>query len=315
MSGLPHPGGPKAPPSMVPVVVDPWTLPTGPHMVPAGSSFLIDKPLNAEGLKVALKPIQGVTPSGLLGGKAGIVLQCPPLDAFAVSYAHSHNDYETLSAQQSRKGVPQLATIQFQTLAVDVASYAVNQDAPSPEAMTARLRALCLSGEPFLLDAYHTHHGHTPELPGGSEWRGYVTLRQFTATEKAGEGDARYLDVAFTEYRVPKQANTKKRDSPPTTVRLYWDGYAVDAGGRELANPPLVQLTLAWLARHYYHAPHLAQRLGQANSLGNWGATDPLIKHPRFKKLKKGAFNKIRIPAEANLPRAHNSSAHGVSKG
>jgi hypothetical protein len=255
-----------------------------------------------EGLRIRLEPIPYLTKKGLLPTPNGIALQCPPLEQFHVVYGHSHQDYDTLKRQQSRAGVPQLATIQFDTLVLDYAPWTVNLNAPSVGKTRTLLRALCLSGTPFRLLCVHpyAHDLHTPP-----EWDGFVTLRQFTATEKAGEGDARYFNVSFVEYHEPTQARKGKgrpaRGQKATKVKLYWDGGAVDADGNRLGNPPLVPITLSLLAKHFYHAPSLAHKLGDANKLGNWGATDPLIKHPRWKHLRRGKFAVIKIPTKNTL--------------
>jgi hypothetical protein len=269
---------------------------------------------DAEGMRIILQPIPFLTEKGLLPTPDGVVLQCPPLDQFAVAYSHSHNDYETFKRQQSRAGVPQLATISFDTLVVDWGTYAVNQRAVTEERTlkdtTNRLKRLCLSGTPFQLIATHVHHPQKAKnLHKHAEWFGNVTLRQFTVTEKAGEGDARYLNVAFTEYREATQPKKGKgrpgSAAPPTKVKLYWDGHATDEKGNRLANPPQRPVTLAFLAKHFYKKPELAHRLGQANKLGNWGANDPLINHPRWKHLKRNKFHIIKIPRKSHLPGKH----------
>lgn len=265
----------------------------------------------AEGMRVLLEPIPGLTKAKLLP-RRGFMFQLPPLEEFTVNYAHSHTDYETLEAQQSRAGVPELATIQFSTLVMDDDRFDVNPLAATVENATEKLRDICLSGTPFLLTAAHQlpsgGYSNWNETFAGPEVQFPATLRSLAVTEKAGEGDARYLNVSFVEYRDAEQPAAGKgaaaKTTPPTTVKLYWDGHAVDAAGRKLADPPLRPVTLAYLAKKFYKDPGLAQRLGQANSLGNWGASDALMLHPRFKVLKEGKYGKLKIPSKAKLPRA-----------
>lgn len=258
-----------------------------------------------EGLRVKLDPIQGMSTPGLLDD-AGLLFQCPPTDEFSVDVSHSHTDYETLDLQHSRKGVPQLQTVSFDTLVVDYGLYVIDDDAPEIEVISETLKLICLSGDPFLLTAAHAlpPRGYTSwsAALAGPEVQWPATLRSLRITEKAGEGDARYLNVNFVEYRPPVQQRQelgKKRPGGrtfPTTARLFADGTARDASDHVLGTPLTDPVTLASLATYFYGDAARGADIQRANGLGDWGRNDPLIFHTKYRKLKSQTPAKLTIP-------------------
>ncbi|MET0604403.1 MAG: hypothetical protein ABW167_20625 [Baekduia sp.] len=274
-----------------------------------------------EGLRVKLDPIEGLSTPGLLDD-AGLLFQCPPMDEFSVDVAHSHTDYETLDLQHSRKGVPQLETVSFDTLVVDYGLYVVDDDAPEVEEVSQTLKLICLSGDPFMLTAAHA-------LPprGFSSWSAALagpevqwpaTLRSLRITEKAGEGDARYLNVNFVEYRPPvqkRQALGKARPGGrkfPTVARLYADGTARDSNDHVLGKALVDPVTLASLATFFYGDAARGADIQRANGLGNWGRNDALILHPKYRKLKSLTPAKLTIP-KPSAPLLTSSSAQATT--
>jgi hypothetical protein len=266
---------------------------------------------STEGMHVIMEELFGVTPKDLIPD-GGLLFQCPPLDEFSVDYAHGHTDYETIENQHSRKGVPQLATVTFDTLVVDYARFAVDQDAAEIETIRDTLKEVCLSGEPFLLTAAHQlpprGYSNWSLVIGGPEVQMPATLRSLKVTEKAGEGDARYLAVSFVEYREPTLTRTttgKKRSGGkttfPTTVVLYGSGRTKWVRGTTLVDVPFVQpplrpLTLGVLAKNFYGDSSRWRGIARANNIVSWGANDALITHPRFSALKDDVGIKILIP-------------------
>lgn len=258
-----------------------------------------------DGLRVFLEPIPGQSARGILD-TAGLLFQCPPLDEFSVDYAHSHTDYETLDNQHSKKGVPQLRTASFSTLVVDYGLYVVNDDAPEIEVVTDTLLKLTEAGDPFLLTVAHAlpprGYANWSLTLAGPELQMPATLRTLKVTEKAGEGDARYLDVAFSEYRDPVQSRSalgKRRAggrSFPTTARLFADGTCRDEAGNAIGAPPQRPVTLYELARYFYGDSGAAADIQRANGLGSWGRSDALILAPRYKRLGGRTPAKIAIP-------------------
>lgn len=259
----------------------------------------------SEGLHVLLEPIPGVSTPGLLDAP-GLLFQCPPLDEFSIDYGHSHTDYDTLDSQHSRKGVPQLTTATFDTLVVDYGLFVIDDEAPEIEVITDTLRLVCQAGDPFLLTVAHAlpprGYANWSLTLAGPELQVPATLRTVRVSEKAGEGDARYLNVGFVEYRSPTQARSglgKKRAGGrkfPTTARLFADGTCRDESDRKIANPPTRPVTLSELARHFYGDTARAVDIQRANNLGGWGRTDALIQAPRYRKLRGSAFAKLAIP-------------------
>lgn len=256
-----------------------------------------------EGMKVEIRSIPGLSREDIIPDE-GLLFQCPPLDEFAQDHAHSHTDYETINNQHSHKGVPQLSTVQFDTLVVDQGSFTIDPDPLTIEEYTDILKLICLAGDPFLLTAAH-------QLPpagfvnwslslAGPELQMPATLRSLRIAERSGEPDARYLNVAFSEYRDPfvKTALLGRRPGGkkfPTTAYLYWDGHATDADGRLLTSVSK-PLTLALLARYFYHDTAAARPIARANDISGWGVEDPLINYRTFRSMRIGTRMKIDIP-------------------
>lgn len=256
------------------------------------------------GLRVHLSSVPGITEGGLL--TTPFVFQCPPMDEFSVDYSFSHADYDTATAGQfSRPGGLQLRTTSFDTLFVDFASFAITEDFPPIEDMTADLIELCETGSPFLLTVAH-------QLPPGgfSNWgltlagpelQMYATLRTVRVTERAGEGDARYSNVSFVEYRDPvvatfrlgKQVKRPGGKTFPRGVTMGPDGKGVTDKGFLLQDV----LTLSSLARSFYGKAEGAKWIAAANGLTDWGSNTPLIQHVRFGPNNRPIGGKLTIPA------------------
>lgn len=260
-----------------------------------------------EGMAVTLKTIPKVTGKGLLPAR-GLTFQCPPTDAFTVAYAHTHTEYDTMAGRQYSRGMTaQLATVSFDTLVIDYATWVLLDDAPTVETYTTTLRDLVNSGDPFWFTASHEGRigaGSVSLTDFGPEVHMMATLRNLQVSEKAGEGDTRYLNCEFHQYRQAFVQDKKKgkgsvgaRDWPQYAY-LYGSGRGTESGGAQIVKSGL---TLARLAKHYYHDASLAQQIASANGFGTFGSNDDLTKLPRFKKLADSKHVKVKIPAPPSL--------------
>lgn len=256
-----------------------------------------------EGLRVHLSKIPGITEGGLLAEP--FVFQCPPLDEFTVDYAFSHQDYDTATAGQfSRPGGLQLRQTTFDTLFVDWGGFTVTNDFPPIEELTADLIELCESGSPFLLTIAH-------QLPpggftnwaltlAGPELQMYATLRTLRVIERAGEGDARYANVAFVEYRDPVTATFRAGKKVRVGGRTFPRGVTIGPDGRGVTDKGFLLadvVTLASLARSFYGFASGGALIAKANGLTDWGFNTPLIQHPRFGPNNRPVGGKLTIPA------------------
>jgi hypothetical protein len=277
-----------------------------------------------EGLRVKIDPIPGLTKRGIIP-RLGFHFQCPPLEEFTVEYAHSHTDYETIRlGQMSQPGGKQLITVTFDTLVVDYATWTVVESEIEAESFRRRLKRVCESGTPFLFTAAHEFppggFQNWSVTEAGPELQMAATLRTFRSTEKAGEGDARYFNVAFVEYRDPVIARRRlgKPGRSNDKVKLPLTGKILDNGFFRYRTPDGDTITLrseirtagdrvpygvtmSDLAKHFYGDPSKAYRIAAENNLNTWGATSILALHPRFKKRgpKKLLIPKIRKPKPA----------------
>ena len=264
---------------------------------------------DGEGLRVQLQAIKGITDKGLL--KRPFFFQCPPLEEFSIEYAHSHTDYETVSAGQfSRRGGLLLRQTSFDTLFVDQGSFTVT---PGGDEVDAKIEVLIdelvevvESGSPFLLTVAHQF----PPLffenwdltEAGPELQMPATMRTLRVSEKAGEGDARYASMSFTEYRDPvvgRNLAGKRRGGGtelPLTGSIVSGGFFTYADGTQLkqvkggprsAGP----VALVTLSKKFYGTPNLARHIGGENGLGSWGVETPINQHPKYKK-----GGKLKIP-------------------
>lgn len=264
----------------------------------------------SEGLQVALTKITGVTDKDQLDVRGpgpkrldGFFFQCPPTDAFTVEYAHSHSDYETVNAGQfSRRGGRQLRAVTFETLFVDYGLFVV-EHAPlggpveeDIEDLTAALVELTESGSPFLLTVAHAIPRQFRALSAaviGPELQMPATLRTLSVSERAGEGDARYVNVSFTEYRDPVISAGRNRRKRSGGVELPLTGtitkagvfeYTGAAGLRKVTGRNNGPVNLRQLSKWFYKTPNLARHIGKANGIPDWGGDDPIRDHARYKK-------------------------------
>lgn len=223
-------------------------------------------PLRGRGLSVAFSR-RDETKKGLLGDR--FLFQVPPTDSFSFSAAFGHTDYDTVSSgQYSRPGGRQLKQIQFSTLFVDYDPqwaawhYGVENGLPpvDPLGWTGELLELVESGSPFDLTVGQ------PNVNGAYDIRSLaVTMRNLEVEERAGEPDARYVNVQLVEWRPISLA--RRRRGLPATVTLHEKGdratWDAGAGEETLKNPSLSRLAKKFYgspARYRYIAQHPKNR-------------------------------------------------------
>jgi hypothetical protein len=239
-----------------------------------------------EGLQVQLSRIPGITPKNLL--ERPYFFQCPPLSEVSYEYGYDHNDYQTVrEGTFSRKSGRRLRAVTFATLVVDWGLFTLRSadEDMTIEEHTEALQELSESGDAFMLTMSHRFSGWSIGPNGrwsltmaGPEAEFPVTLRSLRVTEREGEGDARYLDVSFTEYRDPVVGGKhkgKKKKRPerkgslefPVTGRLTTDGafmWTTSDSGKNRATATLFytakNVTLAQLAQRFYGKPEYARR-------------------------------------------------------
>lgn len=125
-----------------------------------------------------------------------------------------------------------------------------------------------------------------------------VTLRGLSVRERAGEPDARYFDLSFTEYRRPQlrrqgySGDPRKKDLPvnmevgPAGIAREvnpnptgnggvapWSGYVVGKKGSPA--------TLRKLAKFFYGESSEWKRIAARNGLKDFGPSESLAKLPR----------------------------------
>lgn len=294
---------------------------------PKPPSALTNEGLQVPGMRVILAPIPGLTKKGIMvdgsGKPRSFRFQIPPLESFTRSLAFAHSDYDTLRlGQHSRPGGKQLESIRFQTLIVDMdvpwAVYPNTQEfnrtfGPGYSTLrdemwnllniTDQLEEILESGSPVKLYA-----GQPVLWQGGGGESGWdvnmpVTLRSLNIEERAGEPDARYIDVEFVEYRslklnrrrLGKAGKAKKTSAKrPAVVEIYADGRAFDMNTETQIATKAHPVTLYALAKRYFGDPSWATLIVRANPTllnMNMSADDSLG------RLTSASF-KLRIPGE-----------------
>lgn len=254
-----------------------------------------------DGLAVVLARIPGLTRKDVL--KTKYTFTVPPLNSFSRTRSHSHQEYDTIGAGQfSRPGGKELVSIQFETMAIAYRPQwglvPVDSDwAPNPRLLSWELEEICDSGTPFIFTAFD------PLYPAKNEFRMMATLRSVTVDMRAGEDDARYLDVAFREFRDPtivERGRTKTKGHThrlPTTVVVQASGvaYEVTSAGKRGATIVTKPITLAGLAKHFYGSSAQWRKIVAVNGhLRDWPQNGSLA--ALGERRYKNRLPKIKIP-------------------
>lgn len=249
-----------------------------------------------EGLRIKLQRIAGITDDGVLDQP--YYFQLPPKDEFSTEHSFTHNVYETLKAgQHSRRGGVELRRSSWNSLVVDsgidargmpTPGFVILAAPPNVEDLTAELIDLCESGSPFLYTAAHALPPgairNWSRTLAGPEAQWSAVLTRVRISQVAGEGDARYFDLDFVEYKDPVVGRAKlgrKKGGGggsgnikfPAHATVRADGFAYDAAGKRIGSGPA---TLSLLARHYYKDPSMASVIARANNLRG-GSNDNIV--------------------------------------
>lgn len=240
------------------------------------------------GMVVALAEIPGYTPAGLfdrLPASTGgyFYFQCPPLDNMPVERAWTWNDFPTVgSGMHSTPAYSQLTSITFNSLMVDEAEgfRMGRQVIPGPRFARADLPQNVLWACDFLArlgDSMRPFQLQWGQKELWGRWDGFMaaTLRSFHLEERAGEIDARYFTVSFTEY--PDAPLVERAPSPaPPGGRAGHSGASQTARGRMLhtldsSKLPAGKDTLAYLAKHFYGSASKWRLISKASGLQGSG--------------------------------------------
>jgi hypothetical protein len=247
-----------------------------------------------DGLRVQMSAVEGVTK-----GRTRDLLspyfrfQCPPLDQFQHDHGHSFNrstNYQ--GVEHIRRGGRKLVSVPIRTIVVEYASF-VTEQRWDLESMVDTFELISEEGWPFRLLATHKYGGK-------AEIDMTAVLESATIVEQAGEQDARYVDLQFTQSNDPGVTRrTNRRGGSarpfPFTVSIRKDGqWSVSSSKAHFKAPKSADLTLALIAEYAWGMPSAAAYLGSVQSppIKDWGPTTKLINHPRF----KGKGGKITVP-------------------
>lgn len=254
---------------------------------------------SGNGLRIVLSRCR-YSRKGIL--KRPMVFQIAPLDEFGVDTVFNWVDYDTVGKGQfSRRSGRQLRTLTIQTVAMDWSpDWAVVQrgndekplvkddfygSAGGPWKVGRQLQLLARRGSPMKLVVKN------PGLYKYHDVDMLVTLRSVTVRERAGEPDARYFDLSFTEYRVPEMVRRQygAKHDLPAIVEVNQGGvaYEVRSGDehnirgkeRHKIGTKDKPATLRMLSKHYYGTPSKWRLIKKrnANKMKGVGGDTPLI--------------------------------------
>lgn len=244
-----------------------------------------------DGLRVTLQRFKS-TKKGVL--KEPLNFQVAPLEAFAWTQSANFNEFSTLSRGEfSRRAGRSLLTFDIRTVVVDYqpswASYERRRpDAPHPQKIAQLLKNLVQLGSPMMFVARSGWwEGNDLRLP--------VTLRSVSVEERAGEIDARYFDLSFSEWRQQELdrkgfSGARERVSLPVTVKIEDDGRCIEEGDSQQVTG--AHGNLGDLAQHYYGDPTLWRAIVYENGIENFpGSRDLAELEKKGKRIRK-----LRIP-------------------
>jgi hypothetical protein len=227
------------------------------------------------GLIVKMERLEGYTPPGIL--TADFHFQVPPLDSFPINRSYPKQTYDTIALEQRiRPGVVQLKTISYDTVFTDDPwSWTLlhgDRFHPDPLLMLGHLDRIGQAQAVFWLTA------RNPGYRDGHDVNMAAYLTDLNSEIRAGEPDARYVTVGFTEF---KDSSLKTRLRP-------------GAGGKGSKLPvtlrcdqlPSNRNTLYELSAYYYGTHAEWRRISKRNNLHV---------HPSYNLHKLGS-RKITIP-------------------
>ena len=247
------------------------------------------------GVRVSLFADPALTSPAVL--RRPFLFPISPVEQVDLPWSYTWNDYDTVSAGTFSRPVRQdPLVVQFTTLftefdLMDLPAFGLWPYAgkpgvgvavrPTPLEQVEELLAIMKSAKPFKFVISQ------PELWDRPEVSMLATLRAVQSSQKAGETDARYVTVNFTEYRriaytARKRGQAKGGANSPHKLPVTLT----------IAKLPDARSTVYGLATFYYGSAHKWRSITQAN---RWlvGVRSPsedlrlasaavLRKHPRI---------------------------------
>lgn len=261
----------------------------------------------SDGMIVALSRLSGLTSSSVL--QAPFYFQVAPLDSMPQEYAWEWNDFRTIDG--SMHSNPQGRTLpswSFSSFFTDdrTSDFLLIRDV-HVLTMIRTLKKIGDSMRPFQLQFGQ------PRLWGTWDVVAAVTMRGLHVEERAGEPDARYFTVTFSEYAdadpgkavaAPKPitnaaaASKAGQDHPNIIVTL--DSARLPSNGR----------TFAQIAKHYYGDPSQWYAIARASGLTNISANTDLVVTVGHRKPPP----KIIVPRLSSLKTAATSGGGGAGR-
>lgn len=228
-----------------------------------GTSIVAPPPpptFTGAGFRVRLARLKGLTDSKLLPWP--LFFQIGSLDDWEVVADGAHEDYETIGAGEfSRKGGGRkLKEVEFHTMILFQDASWLTVHGVDPFYVRNQVEGLRDTRSPFEL--------MVTLATGQIELKMDATIRHSGRVLKAGEPDARYIDVQMKEYRDPV---VKQRRHTASKVKFPHRHKLTAAD------------TLASLAKKYYRTSEGWRAIASANAIKSWGQSTPLYKSARFK--------------------------------
>lgn len=254
-------------------------LGTSASLLPRGKKERPHARYGRRGIYVVMAPVKGLTPPGVFPRNKPFAFQCPPMNEFGENGGHDFQDYAVLGKQQHSQEIgKQLRTVQFQTIFLDwEPEWALAHDDSGEYPAQQAVKDLCRirdHGKPFHLLAHQSNFQDKYEVDYAA------TLRSVSWNITAGETDAYYVTVQFTEFSSPD-------------IQQLLSGASVNP--RLPASVPVANLqpglnTLAQMAKIYFGDPSKWRVIAAKNGLSRVSANTPL-------SSKNVHSSKITIPA------------------
>lgn len=238
-----------------------------------------------DGQWVVLSAIPGFTSPKVL--KTQFRFQCAPLETMPQDYQWSWDDYPTIgSGYHSNPQYPLLGTFSFQSLFLD-ADYRYRFAQVKNVHVLGMVEALKAIGD--TLTPFQLNFGQPP-LWGVWDVAIPVTMRTLHVEERAGEMDARYFTVSFTEYADAPVHNVVAATPTGSNTKALQQGVLANLDTSQL---PASLDTMAKIAKHYYHETTSWRVIAKASGLSAVSANEDL--RVKYGKMKPPAH--VIVPA------------------
>lgn len=237
-----------------------------------------------DGQWVVLSAIPGFTSPKVL--QKQFRFQCAPLETMPQDYQWSWDDYPTISSGfHSNPQYPLLATFSFQSLFLD-ADYRYRFAQVKNVHVLDMVRALKAIGDS--MRPFQLNFGQPP-LWGVWDVAIPVTMRSLHVEERAGEMDARYFTVSFTEYADAPTHSVVGATPAGSNTKSLQQGVLATLSAATL---PASLDTLAKISKKYYHDTSSWRVIAKASGLTKASANEDL----------RVVYGKMRPPAQIIVP-------------